>query len=72
MQYKAFPTNVLSSPKDGLVIQLWEEDGIWRPKLLIGVLSPIPFFLIWGNNELKASEKERFTSSEISKNYIKI
>ncbi len=72
MQYKAFPTDVLSSPKDGLAIQLWEENGIWRPKLLIGVLSPIPFCSIWGNNELRASEKERFISTEISKNYTKI
>jgi hypothetical protein len=32
--------------------------------------NPVPFCSIWGNDELKASEKERFISREISK-YIK-
>jgi hypothetical protein len=30
-------------------------------------LNPIPFCLIWGNDELRAGEKERFISSGISK-----
>jgi hypothetical protein len=47
-----------------------EEDGIGHPKLLMGVLNLIPFHPIWGNDELKASENERFISSKISK-YIK-
>jgi hypothetical protein len=34
---------------------------------LARVLNPIPFCPIWGNDELKASEKERFISSEILK-----
>jgi len=32
-----------------------------------GVPNFVPFCLIWGNDELKACEKERFISSEISK-----
>jgi hypothetical protein len=47
-----------------------EEDGIGHPKLPVGVLNLIPFRAIWGNDELKASENERFISSKISK-YIK-
>jgi hypothetical protein len=39
-------------------------------KTINGVLNPIPFHLIWGNDELRVGEKERFISSWISK-YIK-
>jgi hypothetical protein len=39
-------------------MQLWKEDGIGWPKLLVGVPNPIPFCLIWGNDELKACEKK--------------
>jgi hypothetical protein len=34
---------------------------------LVGVLNPIPFHSIWGIDELKAYEKERFISNKISK-----
>jgi len=54
-------------PKDGPTIRLWKEDGTRWPKLLVGVSNLIPFCPMWGNDELKASEKERFISSEISK-----
>jgi len=37
----------------------------------VGVSNPIPFHSIWGNDELRVGEKERFISSEISK-YIEI
>jgi len=50
---------------------LWKEDGIGEPKLLIGVPNPIPFCSVWGNDELRASEKERFISSKILK-YIEL
>jgi hypothetical protein len=33
----------------------------------VGVLNPVPFHLIWGNDELKACEKERFINSKILK-----
>jgi len=33
----------------------------------VGVPNPIPFHPIWGNDELKVSEKERFISTRISK-----
>ncbi len=33
----------------------------------MGVLNPIPFRPIWGNDELRANEKERFISNGISK-----
>jgi hypothetical protein len=46
---------------------LWKEDGTRWPKLLVGVSNLIPFCPIWGNDELRAGEKERFISSEISK-----
>jgi hypothetical protein len=46
------------------------EDGTRQPKLWVGVSNLVPFHLIWGNDKLKACEKERFISSEISK-YIK-
>jgi hypothetical protein len=46
---------------------LWKEDGTRQPKLLVGVSNPIPFCLIWGNDELRVGEKERFISSEILK-----
>ncbi len=35
--------------------------------MLTKVLNPIPFHLIWGNDELRACEKERFISSGILK-----
>jgi hypothetical protein len=57
----------LWNPKDGPTIQLWKEDGTGWPKLLMGVPNLIPFYLIWGNDELKVGEKERFISSKISK-----
>ncbi len=67
MQYKVSPTNALWSPKDGPTIRLWKEDGIRQPKILVGVSNPVPFCSIWGNNELKVSEKEKFISNKISK-----
>jgi hypothetical protein len=33
----------------------------------VGVSNAVPFHLIWGNDELKACEKERFISSGNSK-----
>jgi hypothetical protein len=57
----------LWNPKDGSTIQLWKEDGTGWPKLLVGVPNLISFHPIWGNDELKVGEKERFISSEILK-----
>jgi hypothetical protein len=57
----------LWSLKDDLAIQLWKEDGIGWPKLLAEVLNPVPFRPMWGNDELRANEKERFISSKILK-----
>jgi hypothetical protein len=57
----------LWSPKDGLAIQLWREDGIRWPKLLARVPNPIPFCSMWGNDELKVDVKERFISNDILK-----
>jgi len=57
----------LWSPKDGMAIELWKEDGIGWPKLLVGVLNPVPFHPVWGNDELRVDEKERFISSGILK-----
>jgi hypothetical protein len=70
MQYKVFPIDVLWNFKDGMAIQLWKEDGIGWRKLLMGVSNLVPFRPIWGNDELRANEKERFSNSRISK-YIK-
>ncbi len=67
MQYKISPTNVLWSLKDGPTIQLWKEDGIGWPKLLMEVSNLVPFCLIWGNDELRACEKEMFINRGISK-----
>jgi hypothetical protein len=67
MQYKVFPTNVLWSLKDGPTIRLWKEDGIRWPKLSMGVSNLIPFRRIWGNDELRAYEKEMFINRGISK-----
>jgi hypothetical protein len=68
MQYKVSLIDALWSPKNGLTIRLWKEDGIGWPKLPMGIMNPIPFCLIWGNDELRIGEKKRFISSEISKN----
>jgi len=57
----------LWSLKDGMAIQLWKEDGIRQANLLVRVLNPVPFCPIWGINELRVGEKERFISSRISK-----
>jgi hypothetical protein len=46
---------------------LWKEDGIGQLKLSARVSNPVPFHSIWGNDELKVGEKERFISSGISK-----
>jgi hypothetical protein len=53
--------------KDSPTIQLWKEDGTRRPKLLVGVSNPIPFCPMWGNDEMRIGEKERFINSGISK-----
>jgi len=67
MQYKVSLINVLWSPKDGSIIQLWKEDGIGHAKLLVKVLNLVPFCPIWGNDELEVGEEERFVNSGISK-----
>jgi hypothetical protein len=67
MQYKVSPTDVLWDFKDGPTIQLWIKDATRCAKLLAGIPNLVPFCPIWGNDELKASEKERFISSRISK-----
>jgi hypothetical protein len=59
--------NVLWSLKDGLTLQLWKEDGIGWPKLLMGVLNLVPFCPIWGNDELRACQEEMFINRRISK-----
>jgi hypothetical protein len=33
----------------------------------MGILNPVPFHPIWGNDELRAVEKERFINNDISK-----
>jgi hypothetical protein len=33
----------------------------------VGVLNPVPFHSIWGNDELKVDEKEKFISNGILK-----
>jgi hypothetical protein len=63
MQHKVSPTNVLRSHKNDPTIRLWKEDDTRQPKLPMGVSNPIPFCSIWGNDELRASEKERFISN---------
>jgi hypothetical protein len=68
IQYKVSPIDVLWSPKDGPTIQLWKEDATGQAKLLAGVPNPILFHLIWGNDELRVGEKERFIYSGILKN----
>ncbi len=50
---------------------IMKEDGIGQPKLLVGVLNLVPFRLIWGNDELRACEKEMVIISEILK-YIEL
>jgi hypothetical protein len=50
-----------------MAIQLWKEDGIGWPKLLVGVLNLVPFCSVWENDELRVDEKERFISSGILK-----
>jgi hypothetical protein len=67
MQCKLSLTNALWSLKNDPTIQLWKEDGIGRPKMLRRVLNLVLLLLIWGNDELKASEKERFINSGILK-----
>jgi hypothetical protein len=67
MQYKVYPIDALWSPKNGWTIRLWKKDGNGRPKLLMGVSNLVPFCLIWGNDELRVGEKERFISNKISK-----
>jgi hypothetical protein len=67
MQYKISLTNVLWSLKDGPTIQLWKVDVTRQLQLSVWVSNPIPFRLIWGVDELKAGEKERFIDNEILK-----
>ncbi len=67
MQYKVFPTFDLWSFKDGPTIWLWKKDCTWWAKLLMSVLNLVPSHPIWGNDELRVGEKERFISSRILK-----
>jgi len=67
MQYKVSPTDTLWNAKDSSTISLWKEDVVGWAKLLARVSNLVPFCLIWGIDELKASEKERFVNIGISK-----
>jgi hypothetical protein len=71
MQYKAFLTNVLQSFKDGPTIQLWKDDVAGQLELSVGVSNLIPFCFIWGVDEFKVGEKERFIDNGILK-YVEI
>jgi hypothetical protein len=46
---------------------LSKEDATGRTKLLAKVSNLVPFHLIWGIDELRANEKERFISHRILK-----
>jgi hypothetical protein len=46
---------------------LWKKDVVGWSKLSARVINPIPFRSIWRIDDLRASEKERFISSGISK-----
>jgi hypothetical protein len=67
MQYKVSPIDVLWNLKDGSTIWLSKEDATGRTKLLAKVSNLVPFHLIWGIDELRANEKERFISHRILK-----
>jgi hypothetical protein len=71
IQYKLSTTDVLWSFKGGMAILLWKMDVVGHAKLPTKVSNPIPFHLIWGINELKVGEKERFISSWILKYRVK-
>ncbi len=65
MQYKISFIYALWRPKDSLTIRLWKEEVVGQTKLPTGVPNPISFCLIWGTDELKVGEKEKFISSMI-------
>ncbi len=67
MQYKISLTNVLWSPKDGPTIWLWKKDVGWAKLPWQGFRYLVPFRPIWGIDELRVGERERFISSRISK-----
>jgi hypothetical protein len=68
MQYKVSLIDVLWSPKDGPTIWLWKEDGIERANQNYWWgFESCSILLDMGNDELSASEKERFISNGISK-----
>jgi hypothetical protein len=67
MQYKISLIYALWSLKDSPTIESWKEEVVGQAKLSTGVPNPIPFRLIWGIDELRVGEKEKFISSMISK-----
>jgi len=58
MQYKVSPINPIWSSIDAPPIKLWKANLDGLPKLHIGVPSPIPYCLIWGNDVLRLVEKK--------------
>ncbi len=52
--------------EDGVASSRGKTGGA-RPKLPMGVSNFVPIRSIWGNDEMKTSEKEWFISTRISK-----
>jgi len=67
MQYKVSPIDLVWSSIDGPLIRLWKVNPNGSPKLPTGILSPVLYHPIWGNDALRSMEKENFISFGISK-----
>ncbi len=69
MQYKVSLNDKMWNMKEGLAIWLWKSDDEGHPKLLNGVPKLVLFCPIWGNDIMKAMEKQIFNIARIS-NYL--
>jgi hypothetical protein len=60
MQYKVTPTNIVYNPIETPLIQLWKVNVNGSPKLPTRVPNLIPYRPIWGHDEVRLMEREKF------------
>jgi hypothetical protein len=67
MQYKVFPIDLTWNPANAPLIKLWKTNLDGPPKLPMGVLSPVPYYPIWGIDPSTFAERQKFTNAKLSK-----
>jgi hypothetical protein len=67
IQYKISLTDIIWSPTERPLIQLWKVNSNGFPRLPIGVLSFIPYCRILGHDAIRLVEREKFINARLTK-----